>query len=39
MTSSIANSAAVAHSLKMGVLTEVSNDAERERAMALGAKW
>ncbi|SUG38425.1 Indole-3-glycerol phosphate synthase / Phosphoribosylanthranilate isomerase [Salmonella enterica subsp. arizonae] len=30
--------AAVAHSLKMGVLTEVSNDAERERAMALGAK-
>lgn len=30
--------AAVAHSLKMGVLTEVSNDEERERAMALGAK-
>ncbi|MDI5010977.1 bifunctional indole-3-glycerol-phosphate synthase TrpC/phosphoribosylanthranilate isomerase TrpF, partial [Salmonella enterica subsp. enterica serovar Kentucky] len=29
---------AVAHSLKMGVLTEVSNDEERERAIALGAK-
>lgn len=30
--------AAVAHSLKMGVLTEVSNDEELERAIALGAK-
>lgn len=29
---------AIAHSLKMGVLTEVSNDEERERAIALGAK-
>lgn len=29
---------AVAHSLKMGVLTEISNDEERERAIALGAK-
>lgn len=30
--------AAVAHSLKMGVLTEVSNEAELERAIALEAK-
>ncbi len=30
--------AAVAHSLKMGVLTEVSNEEELERAIALGAK-
>lgn len=30
--------AAVAHSLSMGVLTEVSNDAELERAIALEAK-
>ncbi|MBJ3815562.1 bifunctional indole-3-glycerol-phosphate synthase TrpC/phosphoribosylanthranilate isomerase TrpF [Shimwellia pseudoproteus] len=30
--------AAVAHSLNMGVLTEVSNDAELERAIALQAK-
>jgi len=30
--------AAVAHSLKMGVLTEVSNEAELERAIALKAK-
>jgi len=30
--------AAVAHSLKMGVLTEVSNDAELARAIALEAK-
>ncbi len=30
--------AAVAHSLKMGVLTEVSNQAELERAIALEAK-
>lgn len=30
--------AAVAHSLKMGVLTEVSNESELERAIALGAK-
>lgn len=30
--------AAVAHSLEMGVLTEVSNEAELERALALGAK-
>ena len=30
--------AAVAHSLSMGVLTEVSNDEELERAIALGAK-
>ncbi|MEO3988902.1 bifunctional indole-3-glycerol-phosphate synthase TrpC/phosphoribosylanthranilate isomerase TrpF [Pseudocitrobacter cyperus] len=30
--------AAVAHSLKMGVLTEVSNEEELERALALGAK-
>lgn len=30
--------AAVAHSLEMGVLTEVSNEAELERARALGAK-
>lgn len=30
--------AAVAHSLKMGVLTEVSNEDELERAIALGAK-
>ncbi|WEE19580.1 bifunctional indole-3-glycerol-phosphate synthase TrpC/phosphoribosylanthranilate isomerase TrpF [Citrobacter koseri] len=29
---------AVAHSLKMGVLTEVSNEEELERAIALGAK-
>ena len=29
---------AVAHSLKMGVLTEVSNEDELERAIALGAK-
>lgn len=29
---------AVAHSLNMGVLTEVSNEAELERAIALGAK-
>lgn len=29
--------AAVAHSLKMGVLTEVSNEEELERAIALGA--
>ncbi|POT60118.1 bifunctional indole-3-glycerol phosphate synthase/phosphoribosylanthranilate isomerase [Citrobacter amalonaticus] len=29
---------AVAHSLKMGVLTEVSNEEELERAMRLGAK-
>lgn len=29
---------AVAHSLNMGVLTEVSNEEEGERAMALGAK-
>lgn len=30
--------AAVAHSLEMGILTEVSNEAELERALALGAK-
>lgn len=30
--------ATVAHSLKMGVLTEVSNEEELERAIALGAK-
>ncbi|BAE74674.1 Tryptophan biosynthesis protein TrpCF [Sodalis glossinidius str. 'morsitans'] len=30
--------AAVAHSLNMGVLTEVTSDEERERAIALGAK-
>lgn len=30
--------AAVAHSLEMGVLTEVSNEEELERAIALGAK-
>lgn len=30
--------AAVAHSLKMGVLTEVSNEDELQRAIALGAK-
>lgn len=30
--------AAVAHSLNMGVLTEVSNEEELERAIALGAK-
>jgi len=30
--------AAVAHSLSMGVLTEVSNEEELERAIALGAK-
>ncbi|HFZ8993253.1 TPA: bifunctional indole-3-glycerol-phosphate synthase TrpC/phosphoribosylanthranilate isomerase TrpF [Citrobacter freundii] len=30
--------AAVAHSLKMGVLTEASNEEELERAIALGAK-
>lgn len=30
--------AAVAHSLSMGVLTEVSNDEELDRAIALGAK-
>ncbi|OZI13858.1 bifunctional indole-3-glycerol phosphate synthase/phosphoribosylanthranilate isomerase [Sodalis-like symbiont of Philaenus spumarius] len=30
--------AAVAHSLNMGVLTEVISDEERERAIALGAK-
>lgn len=30
--------AAVAHSLEMGVLTEVSNEEEQERAIALGAK-
>ncbi|MDR7342603.1 indole-3-glycerol phosphate synthase/phosphoribosylanthranilate isomerase [Pantoea alhagi] len=30
--------AAVAHSLQMGILTEVSNEAELERALALGAK-
>ncbi|MFW0765676.1 bifunctional indole-3-glycerol-phosphate synthase TrpC/phosphoribosylanthranilate isomerase TrpF [Trabulsiella odontotermitis] len=30
--------AAVAHSLSMGVLTEVSNEEELERALALGAK-
>lgn len=30
--------AAVAHSLQMGVLTEVSNEEELERAIALGAK-
>lgn len=30
--------AAVAHSLAMGVLTEVSNDEELERAIALGAR-
>lgn len=30
--------AAVAHSLKMGVLTEVSNEEELERGIALGAK-
>ncbi|WHP33505.1 bifunctional indole-3-glycerol-phosphate synthase TrpC/phosphoribosylanthranilate isomerase TrpF [Trabulsiella odontotermitis] len=30
--------AAVAHSLNMGVLTEVSNEEELERALALGAK-
>ncbi|WP_426577433.1 bifunctional indole-3-glycerol-phosphate synthase TrpC/phosphoribosylanthranilate isomerase TrpF [Xenorhabdus stockiae] len=29
---------ALAHSLNMGVLTEVSNEAERHRAIALGAK-
>ena len=30
--------AAVAHSLEMGILTEVSNEQELERALALGAK-
>ncbi|MDU5192493.1 MAG: bifunctional indole-3-glycerol-phosphate synthase TrpC/phosphoribosylanthranilate isomerase TrpF, partial [Mixta calida] len=30
--------AAVAHSLEMGVLTEISNEEELERALALGAK-
>lgn len=30
--------AAVAHSLEMGVLTEVSNEEELERAIALGAR-
>ncbi len=30
--------AAVAHSLEMGVLTEVSNEEELERAIALGGK-
>jgi indole-3-glycerol phosphate synthase/phosphoribosylanthranilate isomerase len=30
---------AVAHSLNMGVLTEVSNEEELERAIALKAKW
>lgn len=30
--------AAVAHSLEMGILTEVSNEAELERALALNAK-
>ena len=30
--------AAVAHSLQMGILTEVSNEAELERALALSAK-
>lgn len=30
--------AAVAHSLEMGVLTEISNEAELTRALALGAK-
>ena len=30
--------AAVAHSLEMGILTEASNEAELERALALGAK-
>lgn len=30
--------AAVAHSLQMGILTEVSNEAELTRALALGAK-
>lgn len=32
--------AAVAHSLEMGVLTEVSNEEELERAIALGkGRW